>query len=71
MSRFGFAHCPDCGRLNIHGAKCVCVKRDPLECDCDGGPNYGPNCARREREQFASAVRQSREHARKIAKGEA
>lgn len=46
--RFGFAYCPRCCRLNIHGARCVCDPLPERSCDCTYTGNtqhLGPRCA--------------------------
>jgi hypothetical protein len=63
MSRFGFARCPECQRLNIHGARCVCNPLPERHCDCtyDGNKqNIGPGCRQAINDVWAAAIRQSR-----------
>lgn len=63
MSGGTFAHCPDCGRLNIYGARCVCRTPEPAECDCTHNGNrfvVGPKCLQRMRDAWRATTEATR-----------
>ena len=60
MSRFGFERCQKCGRLNIHGARCVCDPTKPIDCDCTYTGNeqhIGPRCQQRINDTWSAVIR--------------
>jgi hypothetical protein len=71
MTRFSFARCANCQRLNIYGARCVCDPLPELDCDCTRRPSntehVGPKCAQRIRDDWSEVFRRSHANAREIA----